>query len=387
MYIKLIDKMKNQLRMKEPVKVRMKKLSNGCQSIYLDIYIDRKRQYEFLKLYIVPENDKADKIRNQETLKLANAIKSQKIIELQNKAYGFNHNTLSDIKLIDYIKKIIQSSTSNEARKDVLQAVIRHLERYDPKGISLGKVDKPYIIGFIDYLKNARQEHCKEEKILHANTQLHYFKMLRYCLNHAVSEEYIASSPIDKMKNEEKPKRRKAVREYLTIDELRHLVRTPFYNTLLKKAFLFSCFCGLRHCDVIALEWKDIHYDANGNASINIVQQKTHEAISLPLSPEAIKYLPDREIAQDTDKIFTGLISLGRSNAILDRWAKQAGISKHITFHIARHTHATMMLTLGADLYTISKLLGHTNIQTTQIYAKLVDESKMKAIALIPDIS
>ena len=81
------------------------------------------------------------------------------------------------------------------------------------------------------------------------------------------------------------------------------------------------------------------------------------------------------------------MISLGRSNEILDRWAKQAGILKHVTFHVARHTHATMMLTLGADLYTISKLLGHTNIQTTQIYAKLVDESKMKAIALIPDIS
>lgn len=58
-----------------------------------------------------------------------------------------------------------------------------------------------------------------------------------------------------------------------------------------------------------------------------------------------------------------------------------------ITFHTARHTHATMMLTLGVDLYTVSKLLGHTNIQTTQIYAKLVDESKKKAIDLIPNIS
>lgn len=58
-----------------------------------------------------------------------------------------------------------------------------------------------------------------------------------------------------------------------------------------------------------------------------------------------------------------------------------------ITFHVARHTHATMMLTLGVDLYTVSKLLGHTNIQTTQIYAKLVDESKKKAIDLIPNIS
>ena len=69
-----------------------------------------------------------------------------------------------------------------------------------------------------------------------------------------------------------------------------------------------------------------------------------------------------------------------------DSW-EQAGIKKHITFHTARHTHATMLLTLGVDLYTVSKLLGHTNIQTTQIYAKLVDESKKKAIDLIPNIT
>lgn len=62
-------------------------------------------------------------------------------------------------------------------------------------------------------------------------------------------------------------------------------------------------------------------------------------------------------------------------------------LAQPITFHTARHTHATMMLTLGVDLYTVSKLLGHTNIQTTQIYAKLVDESKKKAVALIPNIT
>lgn len=62
-------------------------------------------------------------------------------------------------------------------------------------------------------------------------------------------------------------------------------------------------------------------------------------------------------------------------------------LAQPITFHLARHTHATMLLTLGVDLYTVSKLLGHTNIQTTQIYAKLVDESKKKAIDLIPNIT
>ena len=205
--------------------------------------------------------------------------------------------------------------------------------------------------------------------MLHVNTQLYYLKMLRYCLNCAVYEDYITVNPMDKIKNEDKPKRCRTERDYLTIKELTRLVHTPFYNTLLKKAFLFSCFCGLRHCDIIALRWEDIRYDENGNALLNIIQKKTKEAISLPLSSEAIKHLPNRGNAQETEKVFAGLVSLGRSNEILHRWVEQAGISKHVTFHTARHTHATMMLTLGVDLYTVSKLLGHTNIQTTQIYA------------------
>ena len=74
-------------------------------------------------------------------------------------------------------------------------------------------------------------------------------------------------------------------------------------------------------------------------------------------------------------------------NKILQKWAKDAGIIKHISFHVARHTHATMMLTLGADLYTVSKLLEHKNIATTQIYAKIVDKKKEEAISLIPNLA
>lgn len=378
--------MKKQLRIKEPVKIRTKELSNGCQSIYLDIYMEGKRQYKFLKLYIIPENDKTDRERNHETLKLANAIKSQKIVELQNKVFGFDNHRLTNVKLTEYMKRVAEFSADNKAKNDTIHAIIQHLDRYDPKGVLLKKVDKNYILGFIEYLKTAKQKHCKSEKILHVNTQLYYFKMLRYCLRYAIFEDYIKNNPMDKIKNEEKPKRCREEREYLTMDELTRMVRVPFYNELLKKAFLFSCFCGLRHCDIVALKWGDVHFDEKGNALLSIIQQKTREAISLPLSPEAMKYLPDRGVAQDTDKVFEGLISLGRSNEILYRWADQANVTKHITFHTARHTHATMMLTLGVDLYTVSKLLGHTNIQTTQIYAKLVDEKKKRAVELIPEI-
>ena len=150
---------------------------------------------------------------------------------------------------------------------------------------------------------------------------------------------------------------------------------------------LFSGFCGVRHSDIAALTWENLRKDKAGNTQLHIIQQKTQEIISLPLSSEALKQLPERGKALDTERVFNGLISLGRTNEVLSRWGKDAGIQKHITFHTARHTHATMMITLGADIYTVSKLLGHTNIQTTQIYAKIVDESKSKAIALIPEIT
>lgn len=346
-----------------------------------------KAAIRILKLYIIPEHNQADKKRNVETLNLANAIKAQKILEIYNQTYGFNHNRLSNMKLTGYMKLIAEQSVNNRVRKSAIHAVVCHLERYTPNGILLRKVDKTYLLGFIDYLKKTKQEHCKKEKTLHVNTQFYYLKTLRYCLNRAVSEDYITVNPMNKIKNEDKPKRNRTEKDYLTIKELTRLVHTPFYNTLLRKAFLFSCFCGLRHCDIIALRWEDIRYDENGNALLSIIQKKTKEAISLPLCSEAIKHLPDRGNAPETEKVFAGLVSLGRNNVILHKWVEQAGISKHVTFHTARHTHATMMLTLGVDLYTVSKLLGHTNIQTTQIYAKLVDESKKKAIDLIPNIS
>lgn len=379
--------MKEELKIKEPIKLRVKHLANGNKSIYLDMYMDGKRKYEFLKLYIIPEYNKSDRVRNSETLKLANAIKAQRIIELQNQSHGFKINKTSHIKLIDYVQSVAEKKSENEVRKTVLHAVVYHLRRYDPNDTLLSRIDKDYILGFLDYLKTAKQTHTKKEKLLHVNTQVYYYKMLRFCLNYAVSEELISANPMNKMKNEEKPHKHRTEREYLTIDEIRKLAQTPFYNALLKKAFLFSCFCGLRHSDIIALTWGNIEMDEEGNSRLHIIQKKTKEAISLPLSQEAIKQLPQRENAKDGDIIFKKLITLGRTNEILPKWAEQAGIKKHITFHTARHTHATMLLTLGVDLYTVSKLLGHTNIQTTQIYAKLVDESKKKAIDLIPSIT
>lgn len=380
--------MKKEIKIKEPVRLRTKELQNGCLSLYLDIYMSGKRKYEFLKLYIIPERSKIDKERNAETLKLANAIKAEKIVALQNGKYGFNLNKKKlNILLTDYIHYLSNRDSVKKSKKTLMNTLVYHLQRYDKKGILLKNIDKEYILKFVKYLKTATQEHSRKEKRISPNTQVCYFKELNYCLNYAVVEDILLVNPMSKIRNEDKPKRRKTEREYLTMDELKALLQTDFYNQTLKRAFLFSCFCGLRHCDIATLTWGNLRKDNMGKTQLHITQQKTQESISLPLSKEAVKQLPKRNGASDTDRVFHDLISLGRTNEILSRWAKDAGINKHITFHVARHTHATMMITLGADLYTVSKLLGHTNIQTTQIYAKIVDETKNKAIDLIPELT
>lgn len=293
------------MKIKKPIRIRTKKLNNGNESIYLDIYIEGKREYEFLKLYFVPEKGRITKNRNAETMKLANAIKAQKIVEIQNNRHGFsNSKNKSNIKLIDYIQYI---------------------------------ADKDYIIGFVEYLKTAKQQHCKKEKYVSPNTRTHYYKMLRYCINYAVTEDIIPANPMDKIKMEDKPRQIQAKREFLTIDELRTLVKTDFRNITVKRAFLFCCFCGIRHCDVASLTWGDLKKDKAGAYTLNMVQQKTKIEISIPLSSEAIKQLPTKENAKPTDKVFSDLISLDRTNEILPKWAANAGIDKHLTFHCLRH--------------------------------------------------
>lgn len=144
---------------------------------------------------------------------------------------------------------------------------------------------------------------------------------------------------------------------YDSIEELKLLINTECKYEIMKQAFLFSCLCGLRISDLRKLKWNDLQKSGD-RIRIEIKMQKTKEPLYLPISDEALKWLPLRGEAIDSDLIFP-LTHEGTINKTLQQWAKAAGVTKHISFHTSRHTHATMMLTLGADLYTVSKLLGH----------------------------
>lgn len=369
---------------KEPIRLRTKKLSNGNLSLYLDFYRDGKREYEFLKLYLVPEKTKADKIKNEETLRTANAIKAQKIVALQNEEHGFIVCSKSKIKFIDFM--VAQAENYEErgsyAYAQSIRNSIYHLRKYKGDAVTLRQVDKAYLLGYIDFLNTTGG---KYNKSLSDAAKALYFDVVVIALNKAVKDEIIPTNPAHKINYKDRPQQGEATKQYLTFEEVKALVATPCKYEVLKQAFLFACFCGLRYSDIKGLEWGKIQKIKSGEMQVEIKQQKTGEPLYLPLSANALQWLPERGTDKDSDKVFA-LPHVSTVEKFLPIWAKDAGINKHITFHVRFHTNATLMLSFGADIYTVSKLLGHTNVKTTQIYAKIVDENKRKAVNLIPEI-
>ena len=169
------------------------------------------------------------------------------------------------------------------------------------------------------------------------------------------------------------------------MDDIRLVADTDCPREDVKRAYLFSWYCCLRLSDVYALRWKEIDLDGE-QYRMSTVMQKTAAPICLPLSRQAVRWLPERKEAGEEAVIFAGLPAEPNINKVLAKWVSKAGILKKITYHCARHTFATMMLTLGADLYTVSKLLGHANVKTTQIYAKIVDSKKTEAVNLVDKV-
>ena len=393
-------KQKQTVKLKEPVRIRFKQLSNGNQSIYLDYYtgdvirkenyVGGKRKYEFLKLYLIPERTREDKAKNEATLALAKAIQSKRIVEVQNDAHGFQNTNKSRVNLLDYLENIGKQSAEQGSRnyaRTVLNTV-RALKLFRGDYIAFRDVDKEFLSEFTDYLrqmpKASKYGVLKAGGRLSNNSVVSYYGTLRTAINRAYKEGIITVNPTKEFDFASKVRQEPSRREYLTIDVLKTLINTECRHEIVKRAFLFSCLCGLRVSDIRKLRWCDLQRSGE-RVRIEITMQKTKEPLYLPISDEALKWLPERGEANDSDFIFP-LTHEGTVNDTLQHWAKVAGITKHISFHVARHTHATMMLTLGADLYTVSKLLGHKNIATTQIYAKIVDKKKEEAIGLIPNL-
>lgn len=358
------------MKTKEPIRLRQRKTSTGLISLYLDIYAKGKRSYEYLRLYLVPEKNREDKRKNNETLQLAEAIKAKRIVELRNGDYGFKTED-NNINFYSYYIGLMR--TKSEHTQIIWNAVALMLQTFDErlKERTWAEIDKNYIKKFVQFL---------EKSDLSQNSQVIYFSKIVACCNKAVADGIIQQSPALGV---EKPKKQDTERQYLTIDEVRRLAETDCKYPRLKDAFLFSCLTGLRRSDIIGIKWINVIVNDNFTRIV-FNQRKTKGLEYLDITPEAAILMGER--GKDSDFIF----NIPKHSTIISdnigKWCKAAGITKHITFHCARHTFATMMIELDTDLYTVSKLLGHRNIATTQIYAKIVDKKKQEAALKIPKI-
>jgi integrase len=316
----------------------------------------------------------------------AQAIKAKRIVELQNGEFGFKNKTLSKASLTDYIDKIAEKHYSDSGNKHGeyynFKSLNLHLNLYKGKNITFGEVDKSFADGFVEYLKTAKNQNLhknKKAQYLSSNTQNKLFNKLNTALKRAKKNGIISDNPLEFVDNKEKPKAKSGTREYLTIEEVKKLIKTDCDDDHVKRSFLFCCLTGLRFSDVFRITWGNFQTNNFGTKELKFSMKKGDKPIIIQISEAAINWLPDRKDTKSSDKIF----KLGKNeavNPILSRWVKNAGITKYITFHCSRHTAATLNLSLGTPIAVVSKLLGHSKIATTQIYAKIVDEAQREAV-------
>ncbi len=370
---------------KEPVTIRYKALANGNKSIYLDIYMEGRRQYEFLRLYLVPENGRdrtAARRKNLETMSVVNAIVAQKVLDIKNGKAGIvtSRNKMRLADWLDVYRAYKARNSKSEEATNTLDNMRKHLVKYAGEDTLMCNVDKKFCQGWIAYLKSATK---RGGRPLSDMTKKVYLTCFGTALNKAVRDGIIPVNPLTMIDAREKIRTPESERVYLDIEEVRKLAETECYSTLSKQAFMFSCFSGLRISDIRELRWSDIEVVTDGRGRkqyrLSKTMEKTQRVVSYQLSKEAVKWLPERT----NELVFYDLINPTNLNVHIKRWAKDAGITKHVSFHTARHTFATMMLTLGADIYTTSKLLGHTKVTTTEVYAKIIDKKKDEAMGLI----
>ena len=261
----------------------------------------------------------------------------------------------------------------------------------------VNEIGKDFCIAFVEYLKTgyktAKGENLKPKTAF--NRQCTFVT----ALNVAVREGIIPTNPMNLLSHHERAKASKGKRDYLTIDEVKRLIAskgkrdyltidevkrliaTPCKNNMIKNAYLFACNCGLRLGDVRKLKWGDITQD-NDRWILSVIMNKSEKPIHIPLGVQARRWIPGCEDSGKHDAgslVFEHLPGDSHINDILKIWAADAGIAKSVTYHTSRHTFATMLLTLGADLYTVSKL-------NTQIYAEIINRRKDEAVNLIDKV-
>jgi len=371
------------------IHLRERKLTkSGKVSLYLEYYkgyhvvngkTKHDREFENLDLYLYlnPKN-KEQRNHNKETKLLADKIRNKRQSEYDHGKFGFPSKHKSKASFFAFFEKLMEERKDNKGNYGNWDSTFKHLKKYHPSDITFRDLDEDFVKGFRDYLN--KRATTKSKTLLSQNTKHSYFNKFKAALNQAFTDKIINDNPGRRVKGF---KMGETKREYLTYEELQKLANTECKYKVLKNAFLFSCLSGLRWSDIQKLVWEEVRDTENGSRII-FKQQKTNGVEYLDISQQARDLLGERK--EPKTRVFKGLKYNSTYNIALIRWAMNAGINKPITFHAARHTNAVLMLEFGADIYTVSKRLGHKEIRTTEVYAKILDKKMKEAANIIPEI-
>lgn len=393
------------------VTLRMKPISDNRQTLYLDYYppiphpvTGKSTRREFLRLFIhdeiehieqsyhdengkiqrriIPVLDKhkqGKKVRlseikkqhNKETLSLAESIKAKRQLSIQKGNYGFLSDEKQNVNFVEYFESLANKRRGSNS--DNWLSALHYLKDFT-QGVVIRfrELNETFCTDFKEFLLTAASRKSKRVKLAQ-NTAVSYFNKLKAALKQAFKDGYLE---IDLNKRIESIKQADTERQFLTFDELQTLANTPCPNDVFKRSALFSALTGLRFSDIQKLLWSEVNFGSAEGHYIRFRQQKTKSAETLPISEQAAALLG--ESGEDNEQVFKGL-DYAFTQCDLPKWLKTSGIKKNITFHSFRHTHATLLLTHGIDLYTVSKMLGHREIKTTQVYAKIIDKQKREA--------
>ena len=367
-----------------------KQTKSGSISLFLEIYkgttttpegkVKNLRDYEYLNLYLIDKpKTPIDKQSNKDNLQLAESIKAKRELEIKNGLYGFTNEFKQSTNFIDYFTDQMEKRKQSEGNYGNWYSTLKHLIKFAGNKVSFREIDESFCERFKDYLTNTAKKSSGQP--LSSSSVSSYFNKFRACLKEAVKKKIILSNPAFDVSN---PKVIENIRQYLTLDELKAIVKEDCRYDVLKRAFIFSCLTGLRWSDINNLKWSELQ-NTNEGWRITFHQQKTKGLQYLDMSEQARGYLGEQ--GNPDERVFTGLRYSSYMNVELSKWIMRAGITKDITFHCARHTFAVLQLSLGTEIFTLSKLLGHSELKTTQIYAKIIDEKKREAVNKIPDIN
>ncbi len=372
------------------ISLRKRKIANGRISLFLEYYqgysIDKNgkmkhnRSFEYLKLYLHEKpNTQSEKLENKETLKLAENILTIKQSDHIKGKFNIKDDKKGKTLFLSYYNKLKEERYESKGNYDNWEAALKHLERYCPTNLMIKDADERFLKGFKRYLDTKARTNGNTP--LSQNTKYTYFNKIRAALTEAFNQGYLDNNIVRLVKGFDQADSK---REYLTYSELQALSKADCKHQILKNAFIFSCLTGLRWSDINKMVWSEVR-DEDEQPRIIFRQKKTDGLEYLYISNQARTLLGKR--GNNNDRVFTGLKYGAHFNSEILRWCMRAGITKHITFHSARHTNAVLLLENGADIYTVSKRLGHKEIRTTEIYTKIIDVKMKEAANSIPQLN